>query len=294
MSVAGIALARCVERSDLDSLREALAAYRTLHPDPVPDPDPPPAGAPTRAGRGCPGERGALLELAGGGALLLPTAPILCRVVGLGMEGEVGAGDFQRLAAFYRTGGVTPTLQACPYAHPSLLAGLAAHGWRATLWVQVFVRPLTPDDAAASPVPGIEVRRAGPEERERFARTVGHGFLGREPDPGEIETGRVAAGAASNVCFIARVDGAIAGGAALAVHGRLASFFGASTLPAFRRRGVQSALLAARLARAAASGCDLARVGTDPGGASQRNVERFGFRPAYTQLRFTPPPAPRA
>ena len=277
MSASGSALARRIERSEVDSLREYLAAYRTLHPDP------PLAGA-----------RGALLELAGGGALLLPTAPILCRAMGLGMEREVRAEDFERLEAFYRAGGVTPTLHACPYAHPSLLEGLAAHGWRATSWVQVSVRPVAPADAAAPPVPGVEVRPVGPEERERYARTVGHGFLGREPDEGELETARVGARAASNLCFLARVDGAIAGGAALAVHGRLASFFGASTLPDFRRRGVQSALLAARLAHAAASGCDLARVGTDPGSASQRNVERCGFRPAYTQMRFTPPPAPGA
>ncbi len=64
----------------------------------------------------------------------------------------------------------------------------------------------------------------------------------------------------------------------------LASFFSASTRPAFRGRGVQTALLHARLAAALGAGCDLAMVHTAPGSASQRNVERLGFRLAYTRV----------
>ncbi len=45
---------------------------------------------------------------------------------------------------------------------------------------------------------------------------------------------------------------------------------GAATLPDFRRRGVQSALVARRLADAAAAGCELATVTTQPGSKSQR------------------------
>jgi hypothetical protein len=52
---------------------------------------------------------------------------------------------------------------------------------------------------------------------------------------------------------------------------------GAGTLPAERRRGVQAALLQARLAAAAARGCDLAIITVQPGSVSQRNVQRHGF-----------------
>ncbi len=58
---------------------------------------------------------------------------------------------------------------------------------------------------------------------------------------------------------------------------------GAGTLPAFRGRGMQKALLARRLADAQAAGCDLAVVTTAPGSRSQDNVMRRGFELLYTR-----------
>jgi N-acetylglutamate synthase-like GNAT family acetyltransferase len=66
-------------------------------------------------------------------------------------------------------------------------------------------------------------------------------------------------------------------------HGGVAELGGASTLAAFRRRGVQSALVARRLADAYALGCDSAMVVTAPGATSQRNLQRLGFVVAYTK-----------
>jgi len=91
---------------------------------------------------------------------------------------------------------------------------------------------------------------------------------------------------------VARLDGAIAGGAALRVTGRIAQFSGAATVPAHRRRGVQSALLAARLADAAAAGCDIAVVTTAPGTKSQQNAQRCGFDLLYTRVVLVRPPEP--
>jgi len=66
----------------------------------------------------------------------------------------------------------------------------------------------------------------------------------------------------------------------------VAGLFGASTLPAFRNRGVQTALLKQRLARAAAENCDLAVCIAAPGSSSQRNVVRLGFSVLYTRVKF--------
>ncbi|RYE90890.1 MAG: GNAT family N-acetyltransferase, partial [Myxococcales bacterium] len=91
--------------------------------------------------------------------------------------------------------------------------------------------------------------------------------------------------------YLARVDGHPAGAASLRLDLGLAQLCGATTLPAFRRRGVQSALLDARLAVARAAGCDLAVVTTSPGSASQANARRRGFELLYTRalLVKTPP-----
>jgi GNAT superfamily N-acetyltransferase len=56
----------------------------------------------------------------------------------------------------------------------------------------------------------------------------------------------------------------------------------ADTLPAFRSRGIHTALVHARLAAAREAGCDLAMVHTRPGAVSQRNILRAGFQLAYT------------
>jgi len=85
-------------------------------------------------------------------------------------------------------------------------------------------------------------------------------------------------------CFLASIDGQPAGGGAVSFRDGTASLFSTSVLPGFRRRGVQTALLQARLAAAAAAGCDLATVMTSPGSSSQRNVQRSGFAVAYTRL----------
>ena len=83
--------------------------------------------------------------------------------------------------------------------------------------------------------------------------------------------------------YLARRDGAIAGGGSIRISDGLAQLSGAATLPAHRRRGVQSALLRARLLDAARHGCDLAVVTTEPASKSQQNVQRAGFSLLYSR-----------
>jgi GNAT superfamily N-acetyltransferase len=81
----------------------------------------------------------------------------------------------------------------------------------------------------------------------------------------------------------ARIDGALVGGAAMRVDGAIAQFCGAATMPPFRRRGVQTALLRWRLAHAQTLGCSLAVVATQPASKSQQNVQREGFQLLYAR-----------
>ena len=81
--------------------------------------------------------------------------------------------------------------------------------------------------------------------------------------------------------YLARVHGTIAGGAGLRLSAGIAQLCGAATLPAFRRRGVQAALLRCRLRDAAAAGCDVAVVTTQPGSKSNHNAQRQGFALLY-------------
>jgi GNAT superfamily N-acetyltransferase len=83
--------------------------------------------------------------------------------------------------------------------------------------------------------------------------------------------------------FVARLDGHIVGGGSLRLDQGVAQFCGASTLPRFRRRGVQTALLRWRLQYARDRGCDVAIVTTQPASKSQQNVQREGFQLLYAR-----------
>ncbi len=91
--------------------------------------------------------------------------------------------------------------------------------------------------------------------------------------------------------YLARRGQTVAGGGAIRALDGLAQLCGAATLPDHRRRGVQSALLRARLIDAACAGCDLAVVTTQPGSKSQENVQRAGFELLYARAIMVRVPA---
>ena len=91
------------------------------------------------------------------------------------------------------------------------------------------------------------------------------------------------------MAFLARIEDKVVGGCGgrAIPEARIAAFFGTATLPEYRGRGVQSALIAKRLHEAGLAGCEYAVVSTHPGSGSQRNMERRGFRVAYTKAVMT-------
>jgi GNAT superfamily N-acetyltransferase len=83
--------------------------------------------------------------------------------------------------------------------------------------------------------------------------------------------------------YLATFDGVPAGGGSMRITHGIAPGSGAGTAPAFRRRGIQSALLAARLADATTADCDVAVITVQPGSRSQHNAQRRGFDLLYTR-----------
>ena len=140
--------------------------------------------------------------------------------------------------------------------------------------------------------PGVTIRVATPDESKLWTLTVAQGFAEHFPvTQAMLDLMEGFYYRATACCFLAFVDGKIAGGAAVSADHGVCGLFGASTLPAFRRRGVQSALLATRLAWAREKGSDIAVSITQPGSISHRNIERSGFRVAYTRTKLILPPS---
>jgi ribosomal protein S18 acetylase RimI-like enzyme len=89
--------------------------------------------------------------------------------------------------------------------------------------------------------------------------------------------------------YAACIEGQLVAGASMRCSDGVAQLCGSATLPAWRRRGIQNALLARRLADAARAGCDLAVVTTQPGSKSQQNAQRQGFALLYTRAHLVKP-----
>ena len=150
-----------------------------------------------------------------------------------------------------------------------------------------------PIEPPPAPPEGLVVSESAAEERAAWLDLVITGFA--SPDSQGVpshesfprdELERVMADMAEAegfVCYFARRHGVPAGGASMRLFEGVAQLCGAATLPAHRRRGVQSALLLARLEIASRAGCDVAVVTTQPGSKSQENVQKQGFELLYTR-----------
>lgn len=237
-----------------------------------------------------------VVDIAGGVAAF--TEPRFGRklnhVTGLGMRGPVDVDALAALEAAYAARGLGTEIDLCPHAASGLLPLLASRGYVVNAFSNTYARTL--DDVAAGD-DGIEVF-AGSDARALFVEASVAGFsVQAEKRPRDLlaALARVAHARADTSLFVARVDGQVAGSAGLSVAetalGRVGELYIASTLPEFRGRGVQTALLRARLVAARAAGCALAVVMARPANASARNTERAGFGLAFTKATFARPVA---
>jgi GNAT superfamily N-acetyltransferase len=223
-----------------------------------------------------------------------PDSP-LNKVAGVGFGGPPG--DLDAVERAYADRGAPVQAEVASLADPALLELLADRDYRLVSFENVLGRGLGGAVDRVAP-PGVDVNPSGDDEFETWLDVVVEASL--HPDtqgvpwleefPREIleNAERDAAGLVRR--YLARLDGVPAGGGTMNVTDGIAQLTGAGTAPAFRRRGIQSALLSTRLADAAAAGCDIAVVTVQPGSRSQQNAQRRGFEPLYTRavLAFDP------
>ncbi len=257
-----IALARRLEGGEAESARECAEAMARLQPS----------------------SDAAVMAVGKGWAAFAGATSPLSHAVGLGMNEPVTVQEIERLEEFYRSRGAAAIIDVCPLADASLCEILGERGYRLAEFNSVLARRLEKGETICAAECGVGIRKTGEPEAAVWADTLARGFFeGSEPGREELEVGRILFRMESGVCYLARVEGMPAGGGALAIRDGLAMLYADATHPFFRRRGVQAALIAARLRAGAERGCDLATAGTLPGTVSQRNYERLGFQVAYTR-----------
>lgn len=229
------------------------------------------------------------LPVAGGHAGFGGIDSPVTQAFGLGLNGAVIEADLAAMEEFYRAHGSPVNIETCPLADPSLLKLLNERGYKPIEVSNVLTRELTGGDSRGWPdqTSEVRVRRPAEDEAEKYSRVVARSFFETTEISQEfVNVFTSTFYAAGAFFFMAELDDVPAGGGMMSIHQGVASLGGTGTLPEFRNRGVQRALLLARLAVAVENGCELAMVATQPGSGSQRNVERQGLRVVYTRTKF--------
>lgn len=233
----------------------------------------------------------AWLRVAGGIAGFSSPDSAVNGTSGVGLEREVTETDLMAIERFFLGRCARPVISVCPLAHASLTRCLAARRWVPAGFENVLVRELLDDERFGVPDDGIEIRLAETAaERLRWASLVVDGFAAPHgPTPAETRLGLTASAMSDRVFLTAFADGEPAGTGELRVADGIGWLSADTTLPAFRQRGVQISLQRVRLELARDAGCALAVTESAPGGPSQRNMERNGFRLVYTRMELAGP-----
>lgn len=224
-------------------------------------------------------------------------------VAGAGFAGEVHREAMAEMIAFYEEKGIEPRVELAPFADGSLISLCAEHGFVVRVFESVFFRELG-SEVRARPVQespaGLRIERVDSRDEaavRQFCQIAMSGFYppGMTATEDELRTAMRSASHPRSIALMALIDGEPAGAGAMEVvcvdNVSIAALYGLSVRPEFRRRGVQQALIAARLNIAVEHGARLATIGSRPGVATERNVRRMGFEVAYTKAILVRPGA---
>jgi GNAT superfamily N-acetyltransferase len=236
-----------------------------------------------------PGVGACWLQVADGYALFDGVGSPLTQAFGLGLSQTLTESDLAHIEDFFDARGADTVIELSPLADPMLLSWLSARGHIPVEHTSVMYRAVDPLDTGR-PTGSVEVRRVELAELTEWASLSAEGWsASAELSAFVRDMALVTAHANGTHCFVAETDGTMIATAALVLQSDVALLAGASTLPAHRGRGAQTALLAARLRFAREAGIALAMMGAAPGSTSQANAERQGFRIAYTRTKWRRP-----
>lgn len=210
----------------------------------------------------------------------------LSQTFGLGLFEALTPDLLSAIEAFFEQRGAAVMHEVSPLAGIATIGLLAERGYRPIELSTVLVQSI----AGPGSLPQsheLTVRIVEPTDHAAWVETS---IVGWSEDPAIARIIRPVAelSCANNamVHFVVERAGAPIATASLGLHAGVALLAGASTIPSSRGLGAQALLLAARLSEAHRRGCDIAMMVTAPGGTSQRNAERRGFRVAYTRTKW--------
>jgi hypothetical protein len=212
------------------------------------------------------------------------------RIVGLGLAHPADRETVGTIVRRYREAGVGRFfLQLDPAATPMELPG-----WLEEAGLEPYHRAWAKFERGTEPAPAprsdLCVRRIGAEHADDFGRIAAAGF---ELDDvwAPVLAGLV--GRDGWHVYLSFEGDEPAGCGAMRIHDGLAWLDWAATLPEFRRRGSQGAIIGRRISDGLALGCRRFATSTGEEVAGDRqhsyhNIERFGFRRTHARANWVP------
>ena len=222
----------------------------------------------------------------GGATAFLSAIPVRLFNSVLGFSDETVA-HLDAIRAFYAGHGISEAIEIVP-GRLSETSGLelGRRGYALVEFHGGYALELSEADTARAPGAGIEIEVVDPNDEDGFERFLAahiEGWGGDPTDPDALANMRCWRDNDTWQLYLARIDGEPAGTAVLDVRGDRALLAAGSTRAAARGRGVQAALIDARLAAAAARGCTIACAGSYFGNSSMRNLQRAGFSTVFVR-----------
>lgn len=192
--------------------------------------------------------------------------------------------DLDAIRAFYAEHGRRPTFEIAPGRLPEAMGlALAEAGYAMVEFHAGLARAPTADDRDRS---APDVAAVDPTDADAFEAWLDV-YLEGWNGPGDHASSKVAmrpwAGNAGWRFYLGYADGAPAGAAVLDLRDGTGMLGSASTVAAYRGRGVQRQLLDRRIADAARAGAALVVGGAYFGTSSMRNQQRAGLTTAFTR-----------
>ena len=230
-------------------------------------------------------------EICGGHMVFAGLGSPIGRVTGAGFGQPLTAEIVDRIECFYGEHKAPSQVDLTPLHRPEVFEMFKERGYSIAELNNVLYRKLEPGEEFPSPPKGCEVRRSHPEEADITGAIVETAFF---PNGAPEGFGGLIAPLyqmESALAFVATIHGkpvACGTGLVIAAH-KVFALCGAGTLADYRARGLQTALLQARMSAAVKAGCEYAVVVTQGGTTSQRNAERLGFRVAYIKVTVINP-----
>ena len=225
-------------------------------------------------------------EICGGHMVFAGLGSPIGRATGAGLDRPLTQDDVDRIEHFYRERKAPSQVDLTPLHGPEVFEMFKERSYSIAELNNVLYRRLDAKEESPALLDYCQIRRSPVEEAGIAGAIVENAFF---PDGApEAFRGLITPfyQMENALAFVAVVDGkAVACGAGLVIdEHKIFALCGAGTLADYRGRGLQTALLRARMAAAVNAGCEYAVVVTQGATTSQRNAERLGFRVAYSKV----------